>query len=100
MAEWLIVLLVVAYLASPSVELRLWRMGRLSDRVVTALLLARIPLLFAALSIVFGRAPDLLLVVVVAVVLALNYRWLHRSVSERGRELRATTPTPPRSTAT
>jgi hypothetical protein len=75
-------------------------MGRLSDRFVTALLLARIPLLFAALSIVFGRAPDLLFVVGLTAVLALNYRWLHRSVSERGRELRATPPPPPRSTAT
>jgi hypothetical protein len=100
MAEWLIVLLVVAYLASPSVEARLWRMSRLSDRVVTALILARIPLLFAALSIVIGRAPDLLFVIGVAAVIALNYRWLHRSVSERGREVRASLPSPPPSTAT
>jgi hypothetical protein len=94
MAEWLIVLLLVVYLASPPLELRLWRMGRVSDRVLSALLLARIPLLLAGLSIILGRSPDLLLVAGVILVIAVNYRWLHRVVSERGRELRTTPPSP------
>jgi hypothetical protein len=43
-----VAILLITYLAAPFVEFRLWRAGKLSDRAATVLLLARLPLLLAA----------------------------------------------------
>jgi hypothetical protein len=48
MTIWLVAILLITYLAAPFVEFRLWRAGKLSDRAATVLLLARLPLLLAA----------------------------------------------------
>ena len=90
MPIWLVAILLITYLAAPFVEFRLWRAGKLSDRAVTVLLLARLPLLLGVLAFASGRFPDPILIVGVAVIPSLGYRWLLGAVRERGRELRST----------
>jgi hypothetical protein len=90
MPIWLLASLLLAYLAAPIVELRLWRAGRLSDRVVTGLLVARMPvLMLVVFPLWFGRVPDVLLIAAIVVIAALGYRWLLSEVRERGEELRS-----------
>jgi hypothetical protein len=89
MPAWLIVVLLIAYLAAPFVEVRLWRAGRLSDRAVTVLMLARFPVFLGFLTFFFGRFPDPIVIGVVAVILAFGYRWLIADVRERGEQLRS-----------
>jgi hypothetical protein len=90
MPLWLLASILFAYLAAPIVELRLWRAGRLSDRAVTGLLVARMPvLLLVVFPLWFGRAPDVLLVAAIVAIAVLGYRLLLPVVRERGRELRS-----------
>ena len=89
MPLWLIGLLLAAYLAAPLIELRLWRSGLLSDRLVTGLLLARMPVLLAALALWSGHVPDPFLVAGFVLIAALGYRWQLPEVRQRGEELRS-----------
>jgi hypothetical protein len=90
MPIWLVAFLLLAYLAAPFVEFRLWRAGKLSDRAATVLLLARLPILLGVLAFASGRFPDPIQVAGVAVIASLGYSWLPGAVRKRGRELRST----------
>jgi hypothetical protein len=86
---WLVAILLVAYLAAPVVELRLWRAGRLSDRAVTALLLARFPVLFGVMWLASGAHLETLAIVVLGVIIVwkLFYGWLLSAVRDKRAEL-------------
>jgi hypothetical protein len=71
--------------ASRPIEVRLWRAGRLSDRAVTVLMLARFPLLVAMGALATGGplALDLLLVGLALLPSVFLYRFLLGIVRER-----------------
>jgi hypothetical protein len=87
MPTWLVVVLVLVYLAAPAVELRLWRAGRLSDRAVAVLLPARFPVLLGVMWLAWGVHPDTLVIVVPAmlVIWMLAYRWLVSGLRDKAR---------------
>lgn len=68
MGSWWMALAIIAAVVSRPIEVRLWRAGRLSDRVVTLLLLGRFPVL-VTLFAVLSSAPLPLAVFVVAISL-------------------------------
>lgn len=61
-----VVLIFVGFLASRPIEIRLWRAGRISDRVAALLLVGRLPLFVALIAIVDGASPGVFLLVVAA----------------------------------
>lgn len=69
MPPWLWLLIVVLLLASRPIEVRLWRTGRISDRTVTALLLARFPLVVAIGALATGGWTVLTFVLIALAVL-------------------------------
>jgi hypothetical protein len=79
------VLILILALASRPIEVRLWRAGRLSDRAVTVLLLARFPLLVAvgAFATSGPLVLDLLLVGLSLLPSLLLYRFVLGIVRER-----------------
>ncbi|HEX2754366.1 MAG TPA: hypothetical protein VHM48_02825 [Candidatus Limnocylindrales bacterium] len=91
MPVWLVAILVVAYLAAPVVELRLWRAGRLSDRAVAVLLLTRFPVLLGVMWLAAGVHLDTLVIIVpvVIVIWKIGYGWLLSDLRDRGGELRS-----------
>jgi hypothetical protein len=68
MQPWLVLLIIVAAVASRPIEVRLWRAGRLSDRTLTLLLLGRLPVV-AALFVLLGGGLSLPIVFVIAISL-------------------------------
>jgi hypothetical protein len=78
------VLILILAVASRPIELRLWRAGRLSDRAVTVLVLARFPLVVAIASVATGGSLPLDLLLVGASLLpgAFLYRFLLGVVRE------------------
>jgi hypothetical protein len=84
MPAWLTVLVLILAVASLPIEARLWRAGRLSDRAVTVLVLARFPLLVAIAAIATGGPLplDLLLVGVSLLPSVVMYRFLLEIVRE------------------
>lgn len=84
-------MLVLAYFAAPIVELRLWRAGRLSDRVVAVLLPTRLPVMIGGMWLAWGVRVETLVIVVpaVLVMLKLAYGWLLADLRDKGGELRS-----------
>jgi hypothetical protein len=84
MPAWLTVLVLILAVASLHIEVRLWRAGRLSDRAVTVLVLARFPLLVAISAIATGGPLplDLFLVGVSLLPSVVMYRFLLEIVRE------------------
>lgn len=77
--------ILVLAVASRPIEVRLWRAGRLSDRAVTVLLLARFPLL-VAVGVLATSGPVLLDLVLVGLSIFLSllgYPFLLGIVRER-----------------
>ena len=70
MPTWAWLPIVVLLLASRPIEARLWRAGRISDRTVTALLLARFPIVVAVGTLGFGGWSALAIAFVGLAVLA------------------------------
>jgi hypothetical protein len=64
----LLVILLVALVASRPIEVRLWRAGRLSDRALAVLLLVRFPILVGLFAVLSG-GPVALTVFVIAISL-------------------------------
>jgi hypothetical protein len=64
----LLVILLVLAVASRPIEVRLWRAGRLSDRALALLLLARFPILVGLFAVGSG-GPMALIVFVIAISL-------------------------------
>jgi hypothetical protein len=56
MPLWLVVALLVVFVASRPVEARLWRAGRLSDRTTTVLMLGRMPALALVVCVAQGAS--------------------------------------------
>jgi hypothetical protein len=85
MPAWLWVPILILAVASRPIEVRLWREGRLSDRAVTVLVLARFPLLVAMGALATGGplALDLLLVGLALLPSVFLYRFLLGIVRER-----------------
>jgi hypothetical protein len=84
----LIVLLIVAGVASRPIEVRLWRAGRLSNRAVTILLLARTPVLLFFIFLIVGYDLGFIVVVTLAAAFAMvaAYRFTLGLVTEQARE--------------
>ncbi len=59
MPLWLVVALLIIFVASRPVEARLWRAGRLSDRTTTILMLGRMPALALVVCVAQGASPVL-----------------------------------------
>jgi Flp pilus assembly protein TadB len=80
---WIVVLLVAV--ASRPIEVRLWRAGHLSDRVVTILLLSRMPLLALLAVMLLGGSLVISLVILAAATLLpiLFYRYVLGIVREQ-----------------
>lgn len=85
MPAWLWLPIMILAVASRPIEVRLWRAGRLSDRAVTVLMLARFPLLVAMGALATGGplALDLLLVGLALLPSVFLYRFLLGIVRER-----------------
>lgn len=60
----LIGLIIAAAVLSRPIESRLWRAGRLSDRALAALLVARFPIVFGLFALIRGMPAPLLLLIV------------------------------------
>jgi hypothetical protein len=84
MPTWPTVLILILAVASRPIEVRLWRAGRLSDRAVTVLVLARFPLLVAIAAFAAGGSLplDLLLVAASLIPGAFLYHFLLGVVRE------------------
>jgi hypothetical protein len=85
MPLWVWVLIFVIAIASRPIEVRLWRRGRISDRTLTVLLLGRLPILVAVVSLLSG-VPTFVTVVLVAASLLgplAFYRWTLNLVREQ-----------------
>ena len=91
MPTWLVAFLLIAYLAAPIVELRVWRTGRLSDRAVAVLLPARLPVLLGVMWLTQGVRLDTVVIVgsAVLVIWRLVYGWLLSDLRDRRMELRS-----------
>ena len=85
MPTWGWVVVVVIAIASRPIEVRLWRAGRISDRALAILLLARFPLLtlFAVVAQGIFDALGLLLLGISLLPGLLAYRWLLGMVREQ-----------------
>jgi hypothetical protein len=84
----LLVILLVVAVASRPIELRLWRAGRLSDRALALLLLARFPILVGLFAVLSG-GPMALTVFVIAISLlpaAAFYPVALRFIRDQGRQ--------------
>jgi hypothetical protein len=77
MQPWLVVVVLVVFLASRPVEARLWRAGRLSDRTTTLLVLGRMPALVLVACLFEGVSLPLTagLVALTVIPIALVYRF-------------------------
>jgi hypothetical protein len=85
MPAWLWVPILILAVTSRPIEVRLWRAGRLSDRAVTVLMLARFPVLVAIAAFATGGplALDVVLVGLSLLPCVLLYRFLLGIVRER-----------------
>ena len=72
------------------VEVRLWRAGRLSDELLSALLAARFPVVVATFLVASGAPPDMILVAVLlaAAIGGLVYRAAVANARSRSRPAR------------
>jgi hypothetical protein len=89
MPVWLVGILLIAYLAAPIVELRLWRAGRLSNRAVAVLLPARMPVVFGVSWLTWGVRIDTFVIVglVMLIMSRLAYGWLLSDLRDRRNQL-------------
>ena len=88
MPWWLVLALLVVFVASRPVEARLWRAGRLSDRTTTVLMLGRMPALALVVCVAQG-ASALLTAGIVAITLlpmAVFYRFFMGLLAEQRAE--------------
>jgi hypothetical protein len=85
MQPWLVVVIVVVFVASRPIEARLWRAGRLSDRATALLVLGRIPALVLVACVFEGASLVLTLSLVALTVApaALFYRFLMNLLAEQ-----------------
>jgi hypothetical protein len=84
---WLFLGVVVIFLASLPIEVRLWRAGRMSDRTLTVLILGRFPVLVAVFSLAVGLSPGSMAVLVAVTALPglALHPWILGIVRERPR---------------
>lgn len=88
MSGWLVIALLVVFVASRPIEVRLWREGRLSDRVTTVLVLGRMPALALVTCIAQGASIVLTagLMAVSLLPIALFYRFFMNLLAEQRAE--------------
>jgi len=72
----MMLLVVVAAVASRPIEVRVWRAGRLSDRTMTLLLFGRFPLVVASFTVLSGGS--LLMTLLLVGISALPGLFLYR----------------------
>ncbi len=84
----LVLLAIVAVLVSGRIEGRLWRAGRISQRTITILVLARLPILVFLIGLILGEPDPLLLPILALAVLpaALMYGIMLRLVWDQAQE--------------
>lgn len=61
-----VTVVLLAFLVTRPLEIRLWEAGRISDRVGALLLVGRLPLFVALIAVVIGASPEVFLLVVAA----------------------------------
>ena len=85
---WVWVSFLIAVLVSRPLEGRLWRQGRLSNRALAVLLVARFPVVIAIAALGFHSNPTvgLLLVALSAIPGVVMYRYVRDMVEEQARE--------------
>jgi hypothetical protein len=84
---WIGAVLLIATLASRPIEVRLWRAGRISDRALTILLLARLPVVSLVAGVLAGGSLPIVGLIVCATALGpvLAYRHFLGIVREQHR---------------
>lgn len=90
MEPWLTILIIVAAVASRPIEIRPWRAGRLSDRMLTSLLLGRFPVVVGLYAVLTGGL-SLLTLFVIAIALLPSlflYRFVLGFVREQAGQTR------------
>src|SRR4051794_19625681 len=88
MPWWLVVALLVVFVASRGVEARLWRAGRLSDRATTILMLGRMPALALVVCVAQGASPVLTagIVLISLLPMAIFFRFFMGFLAEQRAE--------------
>jgi hypothetical protein len=84
---WLVVAFSVVLVASPPLEARLWRAGRLSDRTITILMLGRMPAIALVVCVAHGASPVLTagIVAITLLPLAIFFRIFMHILAEQDR---------------
>ena len=87
MEPWVTLLVIVVAVASRSIEVRLWRAGRLSDRALTLLMLGRFPALTAIFALLLGGSLQMTLLLVAISVLPglFLYRYMLGAIHDQAR---------------
>ena len=87
MPVWVWVVVVILAVASRPIEVRLWRAGKLSDRTLAALLLARLPALATFAVIANGASLPVALLLIGSSLLSplLFYRFVLGVIQEQSR---------------
>ena len=88
MSWWLVVALLVVFVASRPIEARLWRAGRLSDRTTTILIVGRMPALVLVACVAQGASALLTagLIAVSLLPMAIGYRFFMSILAEQRAE--------------
>ena len=88
MSWWLVVVVLVVFVASRPIEARLWRAGRLSDRTTTILVLGRMPALVLVACVAEGASPLLTagLIALSLLPMALFFRFFMNLLAEQRAE--------------
>jgi hypothetical protein len=88
MPWWLVVALLVVFVASRPIEARLWRAGRLSDRTTTILILGRMPALVIVVCVAQGASALLTagLIAISFLPMALGYSFFMSILAEQRAE--------------
>jgi hypothetical protein len=74
MQGWLVALVIAAAVISRPIEMRLWRAGRISDRTLAIVGLARFPIVAFLFGLIVGASiPLLILITSVAIVPGLMF---------------------------
>ena len=81
--------LMILFVATRPLEVRLWRAGRLSDRALAILILVRFPLVGLAAGVLAGASLPviILLFALMSIPAIVGYGWALRRIQEAAREL-------------